>query len=98
MDFIVSNPPYISKSELTGNEDGIWFEPEMALFSDDAGMTDIKTIIFKSINFLKNNGKLLLEHAPYQAKKIVKEAKKAGYTKIEQINDYNGLSRVSILS
>ncbi|MFL2779672.1 MAG: peptide chain release factor N(5)-glutamine methyltransferase [Gammaproteobacteria bacterium] len=98
MDFIVSNPPYVSKSELIGNEDGIWFEPEMALFSDDTGMTDIKTIIFKSINFLKNNGKLLLEHAPNQAKKIVKEAKKAGYTKIEQINDYNGLSRVSILS
>ena len=39
-------------------------------------MTDLKTIIFKSINFLKDNGKLFLEHAPDQAKKVIGEAKK----------------------
>ena len=49
------------------------------------------------INFLKDNGKLFLEHAPDQAKKVIREAKKVGFKKIEQVNDYNGLTRVSIL-
>ena len=31
MDFIVSNPPYVDKEKLIGDEDGIWFEPEKAL-------------------------------------------------------------------
>ena len=97
MDFIVSNPPYVDKDKLIGNEDGIWFEPEKALFAEDEGMADLKTIIFKSINFLKENGKLFLEHAPDQAKKVAKEAKKVGFTKIDQFSDYNGLARVSIL-
>ena len=78
-------------------EDGIWFEPKNALFAEDEGMIDLKTIIFKSINFLKDNGMLFLEHAPDQAKKVIREAKKVGFKKIEQINDYNGLTRVSIL-
>ena len=97
MDFIVSNPPYVNKEKLIGDEDGIWFEPENALFAEDEGMTDLKTIIFNSINFLKDNGKLFLEHAPDQAKKVIREAKKVGFKKIEQVNDYNGLTRVSIL-
>ena len=92
-----SNPPYVDKEKLIGDEDGIWFEPKNALFAEDEGMIDLKTIIFKSINFLKDNGKLFLEHAPDQAKKVITEAKKVGFNKIEQINDYNGLTRVSIL-
>ena len=31
MDFIVSNPPYVDKEKLIGDEDGIWFEPKNAL-------------------------------------------------------------------
>ena len=42
MDFIVSNPPYVDKEKLIGDEDGVWFEPEKALFSDEKGMTDLE--------------------------------------------------------
>ena len=97
MDYIVSNPPYVDENELEGDEDGIWFEPKEALFSKDNGMKDLKTIISKSLNFLKNDGLLFLEHSPFQAKKIIKEAKKAGYSSCKQFKDYNGLLRISVL-
>ena len=54
-------------------------------------------IISKSLNFLKNDGLLFLEHSPFQAKKIIKEAKKAGYSSCKQFKDYNGLLRISVL-
>ena len=98
MDFIVSNPPYVDKNELKGDEDGIWFEPKQALFSEDEGMKDLKTIITKSLNFLKKDGMLFLEHSPFQAKKIINEAKKAGYSRCEQFKDNNDLLRISVLS
>ena len=97
MDYIVSNPPYVDENELEGDEDGIWYEPKEALFSKDEGMKDLKTIISKSFNFLKNDGLLFLEHSPFQAKKIIKEAKKAGYSSCKQFKDYNGLLRISVL-
>ena len=97
MDYIVSNPPYVDENELEGDEDGIWVEPKEALFSKDEGMKDLKTIISKSLNFLKNDGLLFLEHSPFQAKKIIKEAKKAGDSSCKQFKDYNGLLRISVL-
>ena len=98
MDFIVSNPPYVDRSSLDKDADGVWFEPSIALFSDEKGFKDLDTIISKSIRFLKPKGKLLLEHSYEQSKKIVTLAKKIGYKNLEQFKDNNNLMRVSILS
>ena len=98
MDYIVSNPPYLDRSSLDKDADGVWFEPSIALFSDEKGFKDLDTIISKSIRFLKPKGKLLLEHSYEQSKKIVTLAKKIGYKNLEQLKDNNNLMRVSILS
>ena len=98
MDYIVSNPPYVDRSSLDKDADGVWFEPSIALFSDEKGFKDLDTIISKSIRFLKPKGKLLLEHSYEQSKKIVTLAKKIGYKNLEQLKDNNNLMRVSILS
>ena len=45
MDLIISNPPYIYRNDLDGDEDGIWFEPPSALFSEKKGLADISTIV-----------------------------------------------------
>ena len=56
-DLIISNPPYVDKAELDEEEDGVWFEPEEALFSDKSGFSDIEIILQKSFGFLKKKGK-----------------------------------------
>ena len=37
VDYLISNPPYVDKEATTGKEEGIWHEPEKALFSKDKG-------------------------------------------------------------
>ena len=98
LDIIISNPPYVDKKSLDKDEDGVWFEPEEALFSKKSGLKDIMIILQKSIIFLKKGGKLFLEHAPFQAKKIASISKKVGYKELEQRKDLNKDIRVSILT
>ena len=70
----------------------------VALFSEKSGLKDIMIILQKSIIFLKKGGKLFLEHAPFQAKKIANISKKVGYKELEQRKDLNKDIRVSILT
>ena len=88
----------MDKKSLAKDEDGVWFEPEEALFSKKSGLKDIMIILQKSIIFLKKGGKLFLEHAPFQAKKIANISKKVGYKELEQREDLNKDIRVSILT
>ena len=98
LDIIISNPPYVDKNSLKKDEDGVWFEPEEALFSERFGLQDISIILEKSIFFLKEEGKLFLEHAPSQAEKIASISEKIGYINLEQKRDLNKDIRVSILT
>ena len=98
LDIIISNPPYVDKNSLNKDEDGVWFEPEEALFSERFGLQDISIILEKSIFFLKEEGKLFLEHAPSQAEKIASISEKIGYINLEQKKDLNKDIRVSILT
>ena len=97
MDFIISNPPYVNKQEINKDEDGIWFEPENALFSSDNGFFDVELIIKKSYFFLKTGGKLFLEHAPNQKVSIEKLIDSLNFDSIEFIKDLNETIRFSIL-
>ncbi len=97
LDYVISNPPYVDKKSLLGNEDGLWHEPETALFSEANGLFDLNVIIKKSYAFLKPQGKLFLEHAPSQKDAIVKMSKQNKYSNIEHIKDLNEDFRVSII-
>ena len=50
LDIIISNPPYVDKNSLNKDEDGVWFEPEEALFSERFGLK-ISQLYMKSIFF-----------------------------------------------
>jgi release factor glutamine methyltransferase len=96
VDYLISNPPYVYKEVTTGKEEGIWHEPEKALFSKDRGLSDLKLILSKAKNFLTENGKVYLEHAPDQYEELNKFAEENGYLNFSNINDLNGDKRVSI--
>ena len=71
-DLIVSNPPYIKNLDLKYLEkDVIKFEPKLALDGGLDGISEIRKIIKKSSELIKNGGKLVLEIA-YNQKEEVK--------------------------
>ena len=72
-DLIISNPPYIKNLDLKYLEkDVIKFEPKLALDGGLDGTSEIRKIIKKSSELVKNGGKLILEIA-YNQKEEVKQ-------------------------
>ena len=96
VDYLISNPPYVDKEKTSGKEEGIWYEPEKALFSNDKGLSDLRLILSKGKNYLNENGKVYLEHAPDQYEELNKFALENGYLNFSNLNDLNGDKRVSI--
>ena len=84
-DLIVSNPPYIKKSEIKNlKEDVRKFEPRIALDGGNDGLDLIKKVIYKSKYILKIKGLLALEIGNEQFNKVSKILKKNNF-KIEHI-------------
>lgn len=97
-DVIISNPPYISKSDFV--EDIVYKnEPHLALFGEDDGMYFYDKILFQSLTNLKKNGMIFFEIGYNQKEKISKIIKKYyPYANIKVIKDYNNNDRVVIIS
>ena len=90
-DLIVSNPPYIPENAKL--ETSTLFEPGTALFSQDAGLRDLKKIISEALNYLKINGVLILEHGLNQSSDLSEYMKHLGYKNIGTFNDLKNIKR-----
>ena len=72
-DLILSNPPYIKNLDLKYLEKDVSkFEPQLALNGGLDGISEIRKVIKKSSELIKNGGKLILEIA-YNQKNEVKQ-------------------------
>ena len=72
-DLIVSNPPYIQRSDIKNLSDDIKrYEPRMALDGGNDGLDLIKKVIYKSKKILKIKGMLALEIDSEQINKVSK--------------------------
>ena len=94
-DLIISNPPYIAEREENLKEDGLKFEPRLALVSKEKGMRDLKEICTLSYPYLKKGGRIFLEHAPWQTEKVRHYLKRPDYSDLKVIKDLNGDKRVT---
>ena len=99
-DIIVSNPPYIKTSLISGLQREVKdFEPLSALDGGVDGLTYYRAILEKASSYLKENGSVILEISPELAKDIVSFARNTLTSKdIRIIKDLNGLYRVVIAS
>ncbi len=95
-DFILSNPPYLSKSDWESAQPEIReHEPPDSLLGGEDGMDFYRTIIPDTSNLLSEDGCLMLEVGIGQAEIISDMIKKtAGYSKVELIKDLSGIKRV----
>lgn len=95
-DLIISNPPYVDRSKLSNEElFGIDMEPEIALYSENDGTSDLEFIIKKSPDYLKDGGWLILEHGYDQSSFCVSEMKTAGYSRINNSKDIQNITRTT---
>ncbi len=96
-DFIVSNPPYINKFNLSRLDKSVrFFEPYVALEAGIDGLREIKKLINKSNKLLKINGKLIFEIGKYQSAIVKNILKKNGYYINKVIKDISSIPRVIV--
>ena len=96
-DLIISNPPYIRKTDLKYLErDVINFEPLIALNGGIDGLSEIRKVIYRSFKLLKSNGKLILEIGFNQKNDVKKLLKKKGFYINEVVKDLAKNSRCII--
>ncbi len=91
---IVSNPPYISVNDPCLHEDGVCYEPRLALCSGIDGLDSIRHIVCAAYPCLQPHGYLLIEHAPHQ-RKAVRQLMRH-YRKITTFSDLAGRVRVTM--
>jgi len=94
-DFIVSNPPYIDPTDPHLSQGDVRFEPSSALVAENHGLQDIIDIAKQSLNFLKPNAILLLEHGFEQGNAVRDILSGHGYNDPVTIKDLAGLDRVT---
>jgi release factor glutamine methyltransferase len=87
-DLIVSNPPYICRSDLNNlMKDVVGYEPINALNGGNDGVFEIKKVVKKSSKLLKKNGKLVLEIGHNQKYKVINMLKNNGFFVQKVIKD-----------
>ncbi len=94
-DIIVSNPPYVSKADYDKVQKEILnYEPNIAVTDFDDGYKFYREIISLSAQILKPNGKIFLEIAQGQSKKISEFMKENNFKEISIVQDYQKIDRV----
>ncbi len=95
-DLILSNPPYIKRHADVDSvhHQVLSYEPEMALFLDDAAYDLWFEDFFRSIHQkLNNNGMSLIEGHEAHLEELKDKALKVGFAKVEIIKDYTDRNR-----
>ena len=96
VDFLVSNPPYISNAEWDGVEMNVRdFEPTMALRAGADGLDYLRPLIAASHQFVRPGGEVLLEIADSQAEVVrLLAAENPVLAEVRILSDYEQLPRV----
>jgi release factor glutamine methyltransferase len=86
-DVIISNPPYVADSEISGS---LKYEPRIALAAGKDGLKFIKAILRQAHLYLKSNGYLIMEIGYNHKVALERLLAKAGkYEIVEWIKDYD---------
>ena len=93
-DMIVSNPPYITGSDMTELDDSVkLYEPHLALFGGEDGLDFYRSIAVNFSAALKPGGFLALEFGDDQGDDVCRILEDNGYTILERSRDYNDRER-----
>lgn len=98
LDFVVSNPPYVSESEYLNLDRSVKnYEPKIALVSGESGMELIEKLALQSQDTLKPSGWFLCELSPMIADRSLEFMKGLGKWKNEAlVKDLAGNKRILV--
>ena len=95
LDFIVSNPPYISADEMKVLDSSVSdFEPHRALYGGRDGLDFYRKLALGSSAFLKSEGRIYCEIGYNQELQVREIFKDSGWSDISVIKDLSGNFRV----
>ncbi|MBL11035.1 MAG: protein-(glutamine-N5) methyltransferase, release factor-specific [Acidiferrobacteraceae bacterium] len=92
---IVCNPPYVGINDPDLDVGQTKFEPDLALFSTNNGMSALQKIIAEAPKSLQSNGWLVLEHGHRQQESVKKLLYDAQFKSIVHHYDLSGRPRVT---
>lgn len=93
-DMIVSNPPYITAKEMLELDHSVKdYEPNLALYGGEDGLTFYRSIAEKFSAALKPGGFLCFEFGMGQGDDVCRILEENGYTILERTRDYNQIER-----
>lgn len=96
-DIIVSNPPYLTKSEMKEISEFVSKEPSLALYGGKDGLDYYRKIFDEAKKFLNNKGTIAVEIGYTQAKDVIEIiTNHKEYTDIQVIPDINNKDRVVV--
>ncbi len=98
-DFILANPPYISRDDTNVQKSVLDFEPSLALFADENGMQEIKNWLPVASKHLKPDGYFFLEHG-FDQKEVIEKSLKTNewFKSFKFLKDFSDLDRLLIAS
>lgn len=94
-DLIVSNPPYIKENDPHLFQNGLNYEPQIALVSENEGLSDLYKIISKAKDHLNNNSHIILEHGYDQGDRVIKMLEEHKFLNIQKIYDLSKIHRAT---
>lgn len=94
LDCIVSNPPYLTDSEMCDLQKEVTFEPETALRGGYDGLKFYRIISCLWKEILKDGGLIAFEIGYEQGKAVTDILSSSGYGEIKIIKDFYGNDRV----
>ena len=93
-DMIISNPPYITKTEMEELPGSVRnYEPHLALFGGDDGLDFYRSIAANYRSALKPGGYLLFEFGMGQGDDVCRILAENGFTILERTKDFNDRER-----
>jgi release factor glutamine methyltransferase len=94
LDLAVSNPPYLTTSEMTTLEPQVGlYEPHLALDGGVDGCDCYRSLIPQAMRALKSGGVLLLECSPATIVVVISLLQGAGFTEVHAHTDFAGRDR-----
>ncbi len=93
-DLIVSNPPYLTKADLSDLQPEVSFEPRMALDGGDDGLNFYRRIIPEAKFFLKPRGWLGFEVGAGQSVAVCEYLLRHGYEDLRVFRDHQSIERI----
>lgn len=96
LDLIVSNPPYIKRSDLSGLQTEVKYEPKMALDGGESGLDFYRRIVPLWKSKLKSGGALAFELGERQYDEVCKILADNGFIGITESLDFGGIQRAII--